>query len=94
MTAPQAPTSNEIIEKTLAEDAKRRDEQRKQEEKSNPAPQKEYEFHPIADIFPLMMGDEFKRFKNDNCATTAAFILSSSPTFSVCKTSNGGGRSL
>src|SRR5262249_30782914 len=29
-----------------------------------------------------------------NCATTAARILSSSLTFSVCKTSNGGGRSL
>src|SRR5262245_4764365 len=29
-----------------------------------------------------------------NCATTAAFILSSSLTFSVCSTSNGGGRSL
>src|SRR5262245_2821772 len=29
-----------------------------------------------------------------NCATTAARILSFSPTFSVCRTSNGGGRSL
>jgi len=25
----------------------------------------EYEFHPIANVFPLMMGDEFKRFKKD-----------------------------
>src|SRR5215813_1214752 len=29
-----------------------------------------------------------------NCAMTAALILSFSLTFSVCKTSNGGGRSL
>jgi ParB-like chromosome segregation protein Spo0J len=32
----------------------------------NAAPQsKEYEFHPIVDIFPLMTGDEFNRFKED-----------------------------
>src|SRR5262245_18772771 len=35
--------------------------QRKQE----PPKQQEYEFHSIANVFPLMMGDEFKRFKND-----------------------------
>src|SRR5262249_22523892 len=29
-----------------------------------------------------------------NCPTTAAFILSFSLAFSVCRTSNGGGRSL
>jgi hypothetical protein len=27
--------------------------------------QQEYEFHPIANVFPLMVGDEFKRFKKD-----------------------------
>ena len=27
--------------------------------------QQEYEFHPIANVFPLMKGDEFKRFKKD-----------------------------
>jgi hypothetical protein len=25
----------------------------------------EYEFHPIANVFPLMKGEEFKQFKND-----------------------------
>ena len=35
--------------------------QRKQE----PPKQQEYEFHPIANVFPLMMGDEFKRFRKD-----------------------------
>jgi hypothetical protein len=28
-------------------------------------PPKEYEFHPIANVFPLMEGAEFKRFKED-----------------------------
>jgi ParB family chromosome partitioning protein len=37
------------------------DLQRKQE----PPKQQEYEFHPIASIFPLMSGDEFDRFKED-----------------------------
>src|SRR5215831_9305 len=27
--------------------------------------QQEYEFHPIANVFPLMKGDEFKQFKKD-----------------------------
>jgi hypothetical protein len=35
--------------------------QRKQE----PSKQQEYEFHPIANVFPLMVGDEFKRFRKD-----------------------------
>ncbi|HKF12908.1 MAG TPA: ParB/RepB/Spo0J family partition protein [Xanthobacteraceae bacterium] len=35
--------------------------QRKQE----PPKQQEYEFHPIANVFPLMVGDEFKRLKED-----------------------------
>ena len=30
-----------------------------------PPKQQEYEFHPIANVFPLMKGDEFKRFKKD-----------------------------
>ena len=30
-----------------------------------PPKQQEYEFHPIANFFPLMKGDEFKRFKKD-----------------------------
>src|SRR5262249_36852400 len=37
------------------------DLQRKQE----PPKQQAYEFHPIANVFPLMVGDEFKRFKED-----------------------------
>src|SRR5262245_7647037 len=37
------------------------DLQRKQE----PPKQQEYEFHPIANVFPLMKGDEFKQLKKD-----------------------------
>src|SRR5262249_930939 len=33
--------------------------------KQVPPREQEYEFHPIANVFPLMMGDEFKRFKED-----------------------------
>jgi ParB-like chromosome segregation protein Spo0J len=43
----------------------KRQEPPKQETKQEPPKEQEFEFHPIANVFPLMKGDEFKQFKKD-----------------------------